>query len=1057
MSGIDPRLKAFLSDHVEIFHSIQHRHEIWRHDPFDVESVHEEARAAFERQLVLATTPPGLSSGRILLLLGDSGCGKTHLIRAFRNLVHEKGQGFVGYLQMTTATNNYGRYVLSNLIESLDHSYDEQRKPTSGLQRLSDALQARCGQVAALLAEPEYDDEEIRTLIDDSADALITQPPFKSIERDLLRALLYLQRDDARIKSRVLKFLRCEDLSESDRAVLGGMVPWIHDDHPQRMVEQLGRVMNALGHALVLCVDQLEDMVNFEEAEKPFRRAMQTLCTLADRVPSSVIVICCLENFWDKMRMHLTRSWLDRIEQDPELIVLNSVRTVEEARQIVARRLAYLYEREGAEADERDPTYPFPAEGFEALSGLRTRDVLDNCRRYRERAARQGSLPERFPLSEDGQAQGNAAPPAPVPQPWLELDQSWNDFRTAFKARVSEEEADVAELLAWALQAGAEELDTGHRLHATAAGEAIQADLTPGERLYIAVCNSDTRGGGLSRQIEKASAAAKDRKPVIVRTTAFPGNPRSKIAEQLGKLISAGGRRTVLEDSEARTLLALRAFREQNQRRPELTAWLREAKPVTHLKAMRDILDLEHLAPVAAPAPAASPTPPPRAPEAAAPEPARKEKAPAVAAPAPVAEGAIRLGVTEGLFSEPVVITPDELTRHAAFLGGSGSGKTTLALNVVEQLLLSGIPAILVDRKGDLAGYASEEAWRQPIADPARAERRARLHERIDVALFTPGHPHGRPLAIPIVPPGLEELAAFDREQAVGHAAEALGGMLDYKDKGRDKQCRTVLAQAMNLLIQVPGRKGELAMEHLIQFVESQDPVLMNAVGRLDAKLLNKLVQDLETLKLNSSTLLASGGERLDMDLLLGRGVHARPGRTRLSVVSTRFLGDSSRILFWVSQLLIELTRWTSRAPASSLQAVVMLDEADMYLPAIGQPATKQPIENLLKRARSAGLGMMLATQSPGDFDYKCRDTIRTWFVGRVKENTALQKMKPMLSEARVDATGKIATQGTGAFHVLRDGKVVRLRADPSCLSTAQLGEDELLRLAQRTRPRSGA
>jgi DNA helicase HerA-like ATPase len=52
-----------------------------------------------------------------------------------------------------------------------------------------------------------------------------------------------------------------------------------------------------------------------------------------------------------------------------------------------------------------------------------------------------------------------------------------------------------------------------------------------------------------------------------------------------------------------------------------------------------------------------------------------------------------------------------DLLRHAAFLGGTGSGKTTLALNVIEQLLMAGIPALLVDRKGDLCTYGHKAAW----------------------------------------------------------------------------------------------------------------------------------------------------------------------------------------------------------------------------------------------------------------------------------------------------------------------------------------------------------
>ena len=55
--------------------------------------------------------------------------------------------------------------------------------------------------------------------------------------------------------------------------------------------------------------------------------------------------------------------------------------------------------------------------------------------------------------------------------------------------------------------------------------------------------------------------------------------------------------------------------------------------------------------------------------------------------------------------------------------------------------------------------------------------------------------------------------------------------------------------------------------------------------------------------------------------------------------------------------------------PAGVLQAVFLFDEPDQYLPARRQPASKGPLGNLLKRARSAGVGMFLATQSVGDLD----------------------------------------------------------------------------------------
>src|SRR5204862_6652450 len=186
------------------------------------------------------------------------------------------------------------------------------------------------------------------------------------------------------------------------------------------------------------------------------------------------------------------------------------------------------------------------------------------------------------------------------------------------------------------------------------------------------------------------------------------------------------------------------------------------------------------------------------------------------------------------------------------------------------------------------------------------------------------------------------------------------------------------------------------------------------------------------TLELNNMRLLTCD-EPLDVDALLGTGSHARPGRARLSVVSTRFLGDAAKVDFWVSQLLVAVSRWCAKAPQPRLQAVFLFDEADVYLPAgMKQPATKAPMEDLLKRARSAGVGVFLATQSPGDFDYKCKENVRTWLIGRVKEPRALAKLRPVLATAKADVTGKLAGQATGEFHLVRESSVTAVRSDES-------------------------
>ncbi len=169
-----------------------------------------------------------------------------------------------------------------------------------------------------------------------------------------------------------------------------------------------------------------------------------------------------------------------------------------------------------------------------------------------------------------------------------------------------------------------------------------------------------------------------------------------------------------------------------------------------------------------------------------------------------------------------------------------------------------------------------------------------------------------------------------------------------------------------------------------------------------------------------------------------------------LTVISTKFLGDQNKIQFWVMQLLLEISRWASKHPSSTLQAVLFFDEADIYLPAIGKPATKEPMEDLLKRARSAGIGLLLASQNPGDFDYKCRDNIQTWLVGRIQEKTSLSKMRPMFNDfSALEIESNLSGQETGEFHLLCQKKVDTLKADRSLMETVQLSESEILKLAK--------
>jgi hypothetical protein len=592
----DTRIAAFCSlRYPELFHAFAYANDIWKHDAFDVESIHRNARERFERIVGRVLDPSGLSAGRILLLLGESGCGKTHLMRALRNQVHSRSSGYCGYLQMTAFTGEYGRYVLNNLVDSLDKPYDESRSGTTGLMRLSSAL-AESGQDVPRdrldeLRDGGLDQQSIDTLVGELADTIILDDRFSTIDVYLMQALLYLQCNDPRIKARVLKYLRCEDLTEHDRRLLGGIVPCVYPDAPHRIIDRLGQLIWAVERVpLVLCVDQLEDVFDLDQAAVKFRRAMATLCDIVSRLPSAIVVIACLENFYDELKKMLTRPIVDRVENDPPPVGLQSPCEPQEVEKLIAQRLKFLYESAGILFHAEQPTYPVPDSLVRKLVGLRARDVLSQVQVYRERCIEKGKMAE-HPFDGVGH---NALERE---QQIIPIEQAWNEFRSTFTPAVPVDEAELANILAEAIQSCCNEVESDQHFKANANGRMVaveyQAVGQSVECIMVGVCNKRAQGGALGRQIAEVLKQAGGCTPVIARSTEYPTNPKSMVASQLGQLITGGGRHVVVEDSDWRALMALASFQKKHASDSGFAAWLKRTHPLTSLKSMRAILGLD--------------------------------------------------------------------------------------------------------------------------------------------------------------------------------------------------------------------------------------------------------------------------------------------------------------------------------------------------------------------------------------------------------------------------------------------------------------------------------
>ncbi|HKM52479.1 MAG TPA: hypothetical protein VJY33_03655 [Isosphaeraceae bacterium] len=594
----DPRVEAFCSGVLpDLFHAFAYSSDIWRADPLDVESIHEGARKWFDRTVDRVLAPSGLSSGRILLILGESGSGKTHLMRAFRNRVHSRHRGYCGYMQMTAFTGQYGRYVLNNLVESLDRPYHGADSPVTGLMRISSALASSLdpssrGELQRL-REGELDQDAIDRAVGAMADRVILDDRFREIDVYLVQAILYLQCHDPRIKARVLKYLRCEDLTPQDRRLLGGIVPCTYPDAPIWVIQRLGQLIWAVEKVpLILCVDQLEDVFDLEDAAIKFRKAMATLCDLVSRLPSAIVVISCLENFYDELKKLLTRPIKDRVENDPRPVSLHSPCDQTEIERLIGLRLEYLYKTTGALYRSDEPTFPLPEELVRRLVGLRARDVLLQCQLYRERCVEEGKM-ACPPFGVDGAGKETIA----VEQAIAGIEQAWNDLRSSAAPIVPSEENELASILAQAVHDCALELLPGHSFQAEVNGRFVQVQLqTPehkSERILIGICNKAPQGGWLGRQVEELLRRAVQQTAVAVRSTAYPNNPKAAVTRLLRDLEEGGGRCLVVEDSDWRTMLLLAKFNEKHAGAPAYATWRQRTRPLAGLGSLRLILNLD--------------------------------------------------------------------------------------------------------------------------------------------------------------------------------------------------------------------------------------------------------------------------------------------------------------------------------------------------------------------------------------------------------------------------------------------------------------------------------
>jgi len=409
--------------------------------------------------------------------------------------------------------------------------------------------------------------------------------------------------------------------------------------------------------------------------------------------------------------------------------------------------------------------------------------------------------------------------------------------------------------------------------------------------------------------------------------------------------------------------------------------------------------------------------------------------------------GAFYLGAAydaerEAVGEELLLYDSKDLTTHAVCVGMTGSGKTGLCLSLLEEAAIDGIPAIVIDPKGDMGNLALtfpelEADDFEPWVDPGTAARKGlevseyaretaqqwreglvrwgqdgarikRLRDACEVEIYTPGSDAGIPLTVLRSFDAPPQAIRDDMEAFAERIQASVSGLLTLLGVDADPVLSRESILLANILQEAWAKGRNLGLADLIRDI--QDPPF-ERLGVLDLESFYP-ANDRFALAMALNGLLASPrfrqwleGEPLDIQNLLWTA----SGKPRIAVLSIAHLSDSER-MFFVTILLNEVVSWMrSQAGTGSLRALLYMDEIFGYFPPSAEPPSKRPMLTLLKQARAYGVGVVLATQNPVDLDYKGLANTGTWFLGRMQ--TERDKLRVLDG-----LEGAMAGTGRGGF-----------------------------------------
>ncbi|QUQ68607.1 ATP-binding protein [Kutzneria sp. CA-103260] len=988
------------------FNTVENMDDVWHTSRSHVEGLHVRAEHRIRASVADAKASSG-GSPVGLVLQGEKGIGKTHLLGSARRVVQREG-GYFFLVELTT-----GKAFWDDLAEAMRSELH--RRNEDGELQITVLLRQLC-------AAAEVPDTVARSLLNKTA---LTADNMRELVRhlrkvddriavecsDTIRALVLYASDHSDIG---LQYLRGQAEERDERR--WGIRPMRYD--PRALVRDISRVL-ALTGPCVIAIDQLDTLVNKgrdragEQVTSPelageVAHLSDAMMQLRQTTRRTVSIVACLPGTWRLLESIASDTVRDRFTKTP---ILASISDPLVGKALVEKWLAVIYEQ--ADFTPPHPTWPVASSAFDgAWTAFTPRQLLKRIHAHAE-ACMFGDIRELS--SFDEKPVEPTVRPSPPPDYLQEYDKGFGQLREKATITIAdlkqhnEDEVMPALLMAglksWVNEVGNDAMEW--EVEATDVG-ALHAGLrrTVHEKLDVKEFWSfrfiaSSHGNRVLRRMRTARDAAQvhpgvSNRHLVLLQNGSDGWGGNQTKVEVAEFEAAGGRRIRISDDDLRTLSALKVMLADHT--PQLLAWMVARKPVSTTTFLREIL------------------PEPKVGQAV----ARQQET----RPPPVGETVLQPEFT----LDEVRIELESLRKHVMIFAGSGSGKTVLLRRIVEECALRGVSAIVLDPNNDLARLGdawpeSPEGWGPGDADSARE-----YLANTEVVVWTPGRNGGRPLSFQPLPDfdGVGE----DPDEFTASVEAAVARLVPHAGlTGTSKGARrgqAVLREAVRYY----ARKGKRDLAGFVDVLAE----LPDGVSKLSTApgMAADLAETLRAAMVNDP-LLGGAGTPTDPALLLTPS----PGkRARVSVISFVGLPADEQRQGFVSQLQLEVFAWIKRNPAADrpLGGLIVMDEAQTIAPSGKLTASTQSTILLASQARKYGLGLILATQAPKGVHNQVVGNATTQFYGRL--NTAAQISAAMeLARAKGSAVADIAKLERGQFYATTESGGFRRMRAPLCLS----------------------